>query len=130
MSCTRLAGNAGPKNAPKSRLLVSFVLLLRFDKKCFTRLCFKNLFVRLSVCLCVSARSVVNIQHRLFGCVFLVCCHHLRKVNKSLVRSFRCFFSTICLLFDVPQYSNRFDYIKDIRPEVYFNNQKIIAYHL
>ena len=51
--------------------LVSFALLLRFDKKCFTRLCFKNSFLRLSVCLCVFVRSVVNIQHsiRLFGCV-------------------------------------------------------------
>jgi len=34
------------------------------------------------------------------------------------------------LIFDVPQYSNRLDYIKDIRPAIYFNNQKIIAYHL
>jgi len=25
---------------------------------------------------------------------------------------------------------NRFDYIKDIQPAIYFNNQKIIAYHL
>ena len=43
--------------------LISFVLLLRFDKKCF-----KNPFLRLSVCLCVFARSVVNIQHSL-GCL-------------------------------------------------------------
>jgi len=41
--------------------LVSFALLLRFDKKCSTRLCFKNPFLRLSVCLYVFARSVVNI---------------------------------------------------------------------
>jgi len=34
------------------------------------------------------------------------------------------------LIFDVPQYSNRLDYIKDIRPAIYFNNQKIVAYHL
>jgi len=34
------------------------------------------------------------------------------------------------LIFDVPQYSNRFDYIKDIQPAVYFNSQKFIAYHL
>jgi len=27
-------------------------------------------------------------------------------------------------LFDVPEYSNTFDYIKDTRPAVYFNNQK------
>jgi len=55
----------------------------------------------------------------------------------SLVKSkqiigvlFQMFFSTIFLFFDVPQYSNIFDCIKDIRPAVYFNNQKIIAYHL
>jgi len=43
---------------------------------------------------------------------------------------FQTLFSTDFLLFNVPQYSNKFDYIKDIRPAVYFNNQKIIAYHL
>jgi len=48
--------------------LVLFALLLRFDKKCFTRLCFMNPFLRLSVCLCVFARSVVNIQHSI-GCL-------------------------------------------------------------
>jgi len=48
--------------------LVSFALLLRFDKKCFTRLCFKNPILRLSACLCVFARSVVNIQHSI-GCL-------------------------------------------------------------
>jgi len=26
--------------------------------------------------------------------------------------------------------SKRFDYIKDIRPTIYFNNQKLIAYDL
>jgi len=82
--------------------LVSFALLLRFDKKCFTRLRLKNLFVRLSVCLCVFARSVVNIQHSI-GCfvVLLVWRHHSRKVNKSSVRSFRRFFLqfSYCLMF-------------------------------
>ena len=39
-------------------------------------------------------------------------------------------FSAIFLSFGVPQYSNRLDYIKDMRPAIYFNNQKIIAYHL
>jgi len=33
-------------------------------------------------------------------------------------------FSTIFLFFDIPQYSNRFDYIKDIQPAIYFENQK------
>jgi len=32
-------------------------------------------------------------------------------------------FSTIFLFFDVPQYSNRVDYINDIRPAIYFNIQ-------
>ena len=48
------------------------------------------------------ARSVVNIQHSI-GClvVFLVWRHHLRKVNKSSVRSFRRFFLqfSYCLMF-------------------------------
>jgi len=43
---------------------------------------------------------------------------------------FHTLFSTIFLFFVVPEYSNRFDYIKDIPPAIYFNNQKIIAYHL
>jgi len=30
--------------------------------------------------------------NRLFGCVFLVWRHHLRKVNKSSVRTFKRFF--------------------------------------
>jgi len=75
------------------------------------------------MCFCAIGCQYSTLN-RLFGCVFLVWRHHLRKVNKSSVRSFRRFFSTIFLLFDVPQYSNRFDYIKDIRPAVYFNNQK------
>ena len=55
--------------------------------------------------------------NRLFGCVFLVWRHHLRKVNKSSVHTFRRFFYNI-LIFDVPQYSHIFHYIKDIRPAV------------
>jgi len=39
-------------------------------------------------------------------------------------------FSTIFLFFDVHQYSNTLDYIKDIRQAIYFNNQPTIAYHL
>jgi len=54
----------------------------------------------------------------------------LAKRKQIISAQFQMLFSTIFLLFDVPQYSNRFDYIKDIRPAVYFNNQKIIAYHL
>jgi len=83
--------------------LVSYALLLRFDKKCFTRLCFKNPFLRLSVCLCVfcAIGCQYSTLNRLFGCVFLVWRHHLRKVNKSSVRSFRRFFLqfSYCLMF-------------------------------
>jgi len=58
-------------------------------------------------------------------------------MTSSLVKSkqiigahFQTLFSTIFLFFDVPQYSNRFDYIKDTPPALYFNNPKIIAYNL
>ena len=47
---------------------------------------------------------------------------------QTLFAHFQTLFSTIFLFFDVPQYSNRFDYIKDIRPAIYFNNEKIVAY--
>ena len=33
-------------------------------------------------------------------------------------------FSQMFLFFDLPQYSNRFDYIRDRRRAIYFNNQK------
>jgi len=61
--------------------------------------------------------------NRLFGCVFLVWRHHLRKVNKWSIALSNAFFHFF-LFFDVPQYSNGFDYIKDIRSAVNFNNQK------
>ena len=54
---------------------VCFVcVLLRLDKELCYRLCFKNLFLRLSLCLCVVVQSFVNTQHsiRLFGCAVLV----------------------------------------------------------
>jgi len=80
-------------------------------------------FLRLSLCLCCAFGCQHLTLNRLFGCVFLVWRHHL-WINKSSVCTFRRFFSTVFLFFDVPQYSNRFDYIKDIRPAIYFNNQK------
>jgi len=69
-------------------------VLLRFDKKLFYRLRFKNLFLRLPLCLVLlcDRLSTINSSIRLFGCVFLVWRHHLRKVNKSSVRTFRPFF--------------------------------------
>jgi len=54
----------------------------------------------------------------------------LAKSKQIIGAQFQMLFSTVFLLFNVPQYSNRFDYIKDIRPAIYFNNQKIVAYHL
>ena len=46
-------------------------VLLRFDiGSYFTRLCFNNLLLRLSLCLFVFARSVVNTQHSI-GSVWL-----------------------------------------------------------
>jgi len=47
----------------------------------------------------------------------------LAKSKQIIGAQFQTLFSTIFLLFDVPQYSGRFDYIKDIRPAIYFNNQ-------
>ena len=76
--------------------------------------------------LCNVARSVVNIQHStgfwLF--VFLVWCHHLHRVNKSSDAHFWTLFSKIFLFFDVPQYSNRFNYINERWRAIYVNNQK------
>jgi len=48
------------------------------------------------ICFCAIGwqHSTFN---RLFGCVFLVWRHHLRKVNKSSLRTFRRFFSAIFL---------------------------------
>jgi len=54
----------------------------------------------------------------------------LAKSKQIIDAHFQMLFSTIFLFFGVPQYSDRFDYIKDIRPAIYFNSQKIIAYHL
>jgi len=51
----------------------------------------------------------------------------LAKSKQIIGAQFQTLFSTVFLLFDLPRYSNIF---KDTRPAVYFNNQKIIAYHL
>ena len=73
--------------------LVSFAFYEDSIGSYFTRLCFKNLFLRLSLCLCCCAIGCQNSTlYRLFGCVFLVWRHYLRKVNKSSVRTFRRFF--------------------------------------
>jgi len=54
----------------------------------------------------------------------------LAKSKQIIDAHFQTLFSTIFLFFDVPQYSDRFDYIKDIQPAILFNNQQIIACHL
>jgi len=55
----------------------------------------------------------------------------LAKSKQIIGAHFQMLFSTIFnIFFDVRQYLNIFDYIKDIRPAIYINNQKIIAYHL
>ena len=48
--------------------LVSFAFFKDSIRSYFTRLCFKNLLLLLKSCLCVVARSVVNIQHSI-GCL-------------------------------------------------------------
>jgi len=54
----------------------------------------------------------------------------LAKSKQIIGVHFQTLFFAIFLVFDVPQYSNTFDYIKDIRPAIFFNTPKIIAYHL
>jgi len=50
----------------------------------------------------------------------------------SSLANHRCTLSDVffynILIFDVPKYSHIFHYIKDIRPAIYFDNQKIIAF--
>ena len=112
--------------------LFLFALLFRFDKKLFYPFVLRTISTFNRYAYCVVARSVVNIQHPA-GCL-LVCfpgmTSLLPKVNRSSGAHFQTFFSTIFLFFDLPQYSDRFDYIRDRRRAIYFNNQKIIAYHL
>jgi len=112
--------------------LFLFALLFTFDKKLFYPFVLRTISTFNCYAYCVVARSVVNIQHST-GC--LIACFPgmtslLPKVNRSSDAHFETFFSKIFLFFDLPQYSNRFDYILDRRRAIYFNNQKIIAYHL
>jgi len=77
--------------------LVLFAVLWDSIISYFTRLCFKNPFLCLSLCLCVAARSVVNTQQAVWFCVFLVWRHQLLKVNKSSSAHVQMFFSKISL---------------------------------
>jgi len=53
----------------------------------------------------------------------------LAKSKQIIGAHFQTFFLQFSY-FLMPQYSNMFDYIKDIWSAIYFNNQKIIAFHL
>jgi len=112
--------------------LFLFALLFRFDKKLFYPFVLRTISTFNRYAYCVVARSVVNIQHSP-GC--LIACFPgmtslLPKVNRSSGAHFQTCFYIILSFFALPQYSNRFDYIRDRRRTSYFNNQKIIAYHL
>ena len=85
------------------------------------------------MCCCTIGCQHLTLKLTQTGCV-VVCfpgmTSSLAKSKQIIGAHFQTLFCTIFLVFDVPQYLNRFDYIKDIRPAIYFNNQKIIAYHL
>ena len=112
--------------------LFLFALLFRFDKKFFYPFVLRTISTFNRYAYCVVAQSVVNIQHST-DCL-IVCfpgmTSLLPKVNRSSGAHFQTFFLKNFLFFDLPQHSNRFDYIRDRRRSTYFNNQKIIAYHL
>jgi len=100
---------------------VASFALLRFDKN----LCFKNIFLHLSLCLRVVMGSSVNTQHSI-GCLLVFSWYDVITCEKYT--NHRCALSDAFfynfLIFDVPQYSNRCNYIKDIRPAICFNNHK------
>jgi len=48
----------------------------------------------------------------------------LAKSKQIIGAHLQTFFFYNILIFDVPQYSHIFHYIKDIRPAIYFNNHK------
>jgi len=82
------------------------------------------------ICFCMIGCQHSTLNRLFFWLCFPGMTSSLAKSKQIIGAHFQMLFSTIFLFFDVPQYSNRFDYIKDIRQAIYFNNQKIIAYHL
>jgi len=106
--------------------LFLFALIFRFDKKLFYPFVLRTISTFNRYAYYVVARSVVNIQHST-GCL-IVCfpgmTSLLPKVNRSSGAHFQVFFFYNFLIFDLPQYSNRFDYIRDRRRAICFNNQK------
>jgi len=77
-------------------------------------------------------RCAIGCQHsthnRLFGC-FPGMTSSLAKSKQITGAHFQTFFYNI-LMFWCSSIFHVIHYIKDIRPAIYFDNQKIIAYHL
>ena len=86
---------------------------------------FKNLFLRLSLCLCFVAQSVVNSQDSI-GCLIVFSWYDvITSKNKQIIGCALSgvFFLKFSYFFDLPQYSNNL-IILDRRRAIYFNNQK------
>jgi len=100
-------------------------VLLRFDKKLFYPFVLRTYFYAYRyACVLLHYRlSTFNTQHTVW-LHFPGMTSSLWKVNKSLVHTFKCFFLQFCyflMFLDI-----RLDFIiyEDIRPAIYFNNQK------
>jgi len=87
------------------------------------------MFIVMPICYCVIGcqHSTLN---RLFGCVFLVLCHHLRKLNKLSVRTFKRFFLQFSYFLMLINIQKDLIILKTYDQQFYFNNQRRIAYHL
>ena len=101
--------------------LVLFALLFRFDNKLFYPFVLRTISMFNRYAYCVVARLVVNIQHST-GCL-IVCFPGMTSLLPKVCALSDVFFLKIFLFFDLPQHSNRFDYIRDRRRSTYFNNQ-------
>ena len=75
-------------------------------------------------------RDWMSTLNRLFGCVFLVLCHHLRKLNKLSVRTFKRFFLQFSYFLMLINIQKDLIILKTYDQQFYFNNQRRIAYHL
>jgi len=72
------------------------------------------------------------------GCQHSTCClvafswyDVITSKSKQIISAhFQMLFSTICYFLMFLNISIRFDYVENIQAAIYFNNQKIIAYHL
>ena len=108
--------------------LFLFALLFRFDKKLFYPFVLRTISTFNCYAYCVVARSVVkhSTLNRLFDSLFSWYDVITSKSKQIIGCALSDVFSKIFLFFDLPQYSNRFDYIRDRRRAIYFNfnNQK------